>query len=163
VDYYDLKNTETFLISQKAFILKRDKLLLLEYPKKDGKIWEGKWCLPGGLLEMNEKIEDGLTREIKEETGLEVSNIQIFGVADVKYPGFIFKDGRKLNIRFIEIGYTCKHVRGKLKLSDEHTGYKWVTKEELHNLEIAPDSKELIKNYQAKSRASKRKLATEPN
>lgn len=147
MDYYKLSASETFLISQKAFILNNDKLLVLKFPKSDGKQWEGKWCLPGGLLEMNESLENGLTREIKEETNLTTSTGEVFGVSDIKYKGFIFKDGRKLNVRFIEIGYICKYTKGKVALSEEHTGYKWVTKEELQKLDIAPDSKQLVKDY----------------
>lgn len=40
----------------------------------------GHWEPPGGVLELDESIEDGLRREIREETGLEVDIDQLTGV-----------------------------------------------------------------------------------
>ena len=40
----------------------------------------GAWQLPGGVLELHETIEDGLRREVEEETGLKVDPIRLTGV-----------------------------------------------------------------------------------
>jgi len=150
MDYYNLKSSETFLVSLKAFIVNKEKLLILKFPQQQGEDWEGKWCLPGGLLEMDENIESGLTREVKEETGLKIKIGYIFSVADFRYDSFIFKDGRKLRVRFIEIGFICKYTGGKVVISDEHSDYKWVGKTELKNLDFTPDSKKLVEDFYEK-------------
>lgn len=150
MNYYNLKSTETFLVSQKAFILKRGKILLLHLPQTKRKVWGNKWGLPGGLLEMNENMETGLLREIKEETGLEVNVEKLFAVSDCIYNGFVFKDGRKLKARMIEICYVCKFVSGKLVISDEHDSYKWASRSELAKLEFSPDTEKLVQKYYEK-------------
>jgi ADP-ribose pyrophosphatase YjhB (NUDIX family) len=40
----------------------------------------GRWEPPGGVLELNESVEDGLIREVAEETGLQVEPIALTGV-----------------------------------------------------------------------------------
>jgi len=59
--------------------------------EKDGKILMGKrkyshgkdsWCLPGGHVEFGEKLIDAAKRETKEETGIEVSGLELLSVTD---------------------------------------------------------------------------------
>src|SRR5438477_6699838 len=123
MEYYDLKKTETFLVSQKALIVKDNKLLVLKFPPDD--MWSNLWGLPGGLLEMNENFRNGLKREIKEETNISASVRDVFAIGELKLDKFIFKDGRKLKVRIIEIVYECKALTSKVKLSHEHGDFKW--------------------------------------
>ena len=51
-----------------AIITKREKLLLIHRRKKGGEYW----VIPGGGIEDNETLQQGLSREVKEETGLNV-------------------------------------------------------------------------------------------
>ncbi len=147
MDYYNLDQKETFLISLKAFIVRNGKILVMRFPETDKQEWAGRWGLPGGLLEMNESLEKGLIREVKEETSLEISIGQPILVGEFMYKGFILKDGRELNARIIEIGFLCQYKAGRVKLSEEHDRYLWTTLEELKKLEYSPGSKKLIEDY----------------
>ncbi|HLE02058.1 MAG TPA: NUDIX hydrolase, partial [Dehalococcoidia bacterium] len=49
----------------------KGKVLLVKYAPGRGGFWQGKWVCPGGRLELGEGIEEGVKREVKEETGLE--------------------------------------------------------------------------------------------
>ena len=40
----------------------------------------GDWQIPGGVLELGETIQDGLRREVREETGLDVEPVRLTGV-----------------------------------------------------------------------------------
>jgi len=81
----------------KVLFLKRSK-----YIKKFG----GEWDLPGGHTHEGESLTDGLKREVFEETGLKIKNIKK-----------IKKVGNKHY-------YSAKLPKGKIKLSDEHTGFE---------------------------------------
>jgi 8-oxo-dGTP diphosphatase len=58
-------------------ILYQNKLVLI---KRRNKPFEGKYALPGGFVEVGEKVEEAAIREAKEETGLEIKLIKLLGI-----------------------------------------------------------------------------------
>lgn len=131
-----------FLISQKALIVENDKLLVLENTLNNSS-----WELPGGLLEMDEPLEDGTVRKVLEETGLTISVDRLLTTWDHWYHPFVVDDGRKLNVRIIELAYVCTRIKGEVKLSHEHQSYRWATREELRNLPLSPNSDRAIRCF----------------
>ena len=49
------------------------RILLVKHVPRRGGFWQGKWICPGGRLEWGESIEEGIKREVKEETNLDIS------------------------------------------------------------------------------------------
>lgn len=63
-----------------AIILQEDKILL---GKRSRKLSEGgKWSLPGGFMDRDETLEQAIKREVKEETGWDIKNIQLLRYVD---------------------------------------------------------------------------------
>ena len=56
---------------------KRLSVLLI---KRGGHPFKGRWAIPGGFLNLNESLEDGAKRELKEETGLFSNDIEYVGL-----------------------------------------------------------------------------------
>lgn len=115
-------------IGQKAIVLNnQNKLLLLRRSKKCDRA--GGWDFPGGGLDSGEDPIKAITREIKEETGLEVFNVKPIHVVShfAKNKDFI-----------VMIGYQAKAKSNKAKLSWEHDQYKWVSKQEVLKIDL-PD------------------------
>lgn len=142
MELFKLDINFAFLISQKALIVQDDKLLVLENMSSNSS-----WELPGGLLEMNEIFTDGLMREVLEETGLIISMGKLCATWDHWFDGFVVDDGRKLNVRILELAYICTKVEGDVTLSHEHQAYRWATKEELRNLPLSPNSDIAIRHF----------------
>ena len=88
------------------------------------------YCLPGGKLEKGESASEGCVREVFEETGLTLS--------DVKFKC------KKVDINF----FTGVVDSFDVKISNEHSGYKFIAVSEFDNYEIAPVSKSVIVSKQ---------------
>lgn len=104
---------------------KKTYFLLLEYEKRDKKE-EHYWDLPKGHVEKGEEELDTVKREVEEETG----------ITDLK---FIEKFRERIHYFFKVRGDTiskdvifflAETKTEKVKISHEHTGYKWVEPEE---------------------------------
>ena len=113
----------------KAIVRKDGKILLIKKSEKVD-IYPGRWDLPGGRLESGESWNQGLAREIKEETGINVKLI-----CEVR---------EWTSEKWDTIGKTvlCDYVSGEIKLSWEHTEYQWLSPEEI----VRGDFPEWIQN-----------------
>ncbi len=124
-----------FHVAQKAEIKKNGKFLVIK--RSTGtKQYPGAWDFPGGRLEWGENSENGLEREVLEETGLKVKSGR---------PVFAYSEERKT--KDIWVYYAVLPCRieenTEIKLSHEHTEWAWKTREEIMGLEI----EEFLKKY----------------
>lgn len=108
-----------------AFILNENNELLLQ--KRAVPAEKHHWCIPGGRLEMFEKLEAAVIRETKEETDLDIEIIRLMGVCD-----HIIKDE---NSHWVATSYLCKIKSGTPKIMepDKASDLRWF------NLENLPD------------------------
>ena len=95
------------------------------------------WDFPGGNVIFGQTHIDSLLQEIKEETYLEVCDIKPIQV----------KTRYEENIYYLYIGYAAKALSTDIILSEEHTEYKWTTKEEFLQLNVSDFLKELVNLY----------------
>jgi 8-oxo-dGTP diphosphatase len=88
----------------------------------------GSWDLPGGHLALGESFEDCLIREVKEETGLDVSIQRMLGMHSM------------FSEPYLQALYACRlRVFQNLQLRpDEHVEHRWVTLVEMEGLELIP-------------------------
>ena len=104
--------------------------------------WKDKYVIPGGHVELGERIEDALKREIKEETGLEVHNIKF-----VCFQEFIFGDDFWKKRHFIFFDFACKTNSAKVQLDSEGEDFVWVALKEALKLPIEPYTKNTIQEF----------------
>jgi len=62
----------------------QDQFLLTSRPP--GKVYEGYWEFPGGKLEAGESVAQALRRELREELGLHIGDVQLWQQQSVDYP-----------------------------------------------------------------------------
>lgn len=95
--------------------------------------FKGGWEFPGGKIESGEAPQEALKREIIEELDTEVSVGELMDTVEYDYPQF------HLSMDC----FWCQIVRGNLVLK-EHEAARWLTKDELNNVEWLPADITLI-------------------
>jgi 8-oxo-dGTP diphosphatase len=80
------------------------------------------WEPPGGVLELDESIEAGLQREVREETGLTVEPAALTGVYKNMARGII------------ALVFRCNVISGHLTLNNEVSGFQWATPQEIKSM-----------------------------
>lgn len=102
-----------FFFSTKALIIEDNKFLAM-YKIVDGKKW---WDLPGGRMEFGETAEETLSREIREELGVEIKPIKLIDTWNyMPYKNF----------QTTGVIYHSEIINGEITISEEHDGYEWV-------------------------------------
>ncbi len=103
--------------------------LICKKPADRG-VFPGQWALPGGGIEEGEHMVDALRREVHEETGLEIEQIQPMFFKDGQYPK-LFPDGSSQDIYMIFLLFSCRACRQAPVLGEEFEAYAWVKAEDL--------------------------------
>ncbi|MBI4288601.1 MAG: NUDIX domain-containing protein [Chloroflexi bacterium] len=98
-------------------------VLLVKHVPQRGGFWQGKWICPGGRLEWGESIEDGIRREVREETNLEVA------LTHPLVPFERIESGLELHVIYID--YLARLESGELRVGDDVGEAIWVNKRDL--------------------------------
>lgn len=121
----------------------------------DGKIllcksykWENKYVIPGGHIELGEKMEEALKREILEETGLNIYDIKLIGLKESIYSNTFHEKKH-----FIFIDYQCKTDSSKVILNNEADEYKWVDIEQIEDYDLGGFTRELLMELRNKDKS----------
>src|SRR5438132_14022382 len=116
-----------FYVGVHGVIANRGRLLVLR--RAPSMLYKpGSWDLPGGHLCVGESFEEGLRREINEETDLEVAVERLLGLHAMP------------SEPYVQALYACRlSVYRNIKLRpDEHIDSRWVTLDELSELDLIP-------------------------
>ena len=108
-----------------AAIIKEDKVLVMQ--RSEQMTLPGMWEFPGGKVEADETEQEALIREIKEELSVTINILDYINEASYDY------DFGTVQLKV----YTAEIISGQITL-EEHSDGKWVTADELKNIDWAP-------------------------
>ena len=118
-----------------------ERVLLVKHVPERGGFWHGKWICPGGRLRLGESIEQGVKREVWEETSLEISLTRPL----VPFERIVKGEG-ETTLHVIYIDYLAKSAGGELKAGSDVGEAVWVRREEIRQIweELHDDTKRLL-------------------
>ncbi len=104
--------------------------------------WRDKWVVPGGHIELGETIEESLIREVKEETNLDIYNIEF-----ICFQEFIYDDLFWKRRHYIFFDYACKTDSTEVILNFEAQEYTWVLLKDRNKLQIDHYTEIAVQKY----------------
>ena len=126
-----------FYLTVKGIVERDGKILVLKRSALDDHL-PGVWETPGGGVDKEESPQEALKPEILEETGLVVTIGRPFNVFTFRKDTGEFKVG---------ITFLCKYESGEVKLSEEHSEYRFIKPSEFAELPSIPSLYEEIARY----------------
>ncbi|MTI60971.1 MAG: NUDIX domain-containing protein [Firmicutes bacterium] len=130
-----------------AVIFNPDNKILLCKSNK----WNNKYVIPGGHIELGEKMKEALKREMLEETGLEIYDIKLISLKESVYSKTFHEEKH-----FIFIDYICRTDSYKVELNEEAQAYVWVSWNEIDEYELGGFTESLLKELRNKEESKHR-------
>ncbi len=138
-----------------AIVIDEDRVLLVERGREPLK---GYWSLPGGALELGESLEEGVQREVREESGLDVRIVDRVEVFERITPD---EDG-KVRYHYVLIDYLCEVEGGELRAGDDAAQAVWYPRAALSDLSITHGTLPVIeKGFELRDRLAAASMIAE--
>ena len=102
--------------------------------------WNHKYVIPGGHIEAGESMEEALIREVKEETGLDVFEIELLGINES-----IYSESFQNKKHFIFVDFICRSNSNDVILNEEAQSYEWINLTEVENYNLEKFTAKLLK------------------
>jgi len=120
----------------------------------------GQWSIPGGTLELGETLMEGTARELKEETGLEVTVLDMIEVferinfgrgADETWTSL--EEKQRPRFHFVIVDYLCERISGTAAAGGDVTDVAWAKESELDRYRLTPTATRVIRKAFSLARA----------
>jgi 8-oxo-dGTP diphosphatase len=126
------------LVGVGAIIIAAGRVLLV---KRGHPPLAGEWSIPGGMLEVGERVREAAVREVLEETGLTVETADLLGV----YDRILRDGGGKTHYHYVLIDFLCRRLAGEPQAAGDADDARWFTREETEKLPLPQDTAEVIR------------------
>lgn len=120
------------------------KILFLKRTEQDRTL-PNVYCLPGGKVEENESLYEGLKREVFEETKIDLKICN--DVRTVGRENFISPNGNQFVINFYKCSIYTADKFPEISISFEHSEYKWIDLKDIENENIGEVTKNFLLKY----------------
>ncbi len=126
------------LVGVGALIQRGEEIVVV---KRETEPAKGLWSIPGGLLELGERVADGVKREVREETGLEVEVDRLLDVID----NIVYDEEGKIRYHYVLIDYLCRPGPGALQAATDAMEARWIKLTDVDRLPTTRTLKRLIR------------------
>jgi 8-oxo-dGTP diphosphatase len=136
-------------------IIDRGRTLLI---RRGSEPLRGEWSIPGGTLELGETLEEGVTRELLEETGVHVRVLELIEVFDRIYLDDAATGGgnrRKPRFHYVIVDYLCERISGEPRAGSDVTDVAFASEDELAKFSLTETAARILKKAFVMDRAKR--------
>jgi 8-oxo-dGTP diphosphatase len=117
----------------------------------------GEWSIPGGMLELGETLEQGVVRELAEETGLDVKVTELLEVFERIFPAPPNAEGTPGDVcrpqyHFVILDYLCELRGGTLCAGSDALEFAWTREDELVKFDLTSAATRVLRKAFARAR-----------
>lgn len=102
---------------------------------------EGRWSIPGGLLEVGEGIAQAVQRELLEEAGVKVRVADLIEI----YEKVLRDEEGKAQYHFVILDYVCEFVEGIARAGGDAAEVLWASERQLDSLALTGAANRVIR------------------
>ncbi|MFX1513226.1 MAG: NUDIX hydrolase [Promethearchaeota archaeon] len=125
------------IVSVHVIIIKGNKVLLVKRAQPPS---QGRWSIPGGVIELGESVNEAARREVLEECGIKIEIGKVLNIGEN-----VIHDGKGLvQFHYILIFKLANYVSGEIHPGSDAAEVRWTTYEELDPLDMHPVARKTI-------------------
>jgi ADP-ribose pyrophosphatase YjhB (NUDIX family) len=125
------------ILAASAAIIRDGRVLIVRRARNPA---NGVYTLPGGVVEAGETLIEAVTREVREETGLEIAPVALAGFRDM-----IMRDGEnRVSRHFVILSFAARWVSGDVQLNHELDDARWLLPAEIKGLKTTEGLSEIV-------------------
>jgi ADP-ribose pyrophosphatase len=121
-----------------AVVFNHDRVLLVRRGQPPS---EDLWAIPGGSVEIGETLQEAAEREILEETGITIRA----GDPVYTFDAIVRDDSGKIRFHYVIVDLGADYVTGNPNAGDDAVEARWVTVQEMNELQVSSPTLKLLK------------------
>ena len=100
----------------------------------------GVWTIPGGVVDLGERMSEAAAREVREECGIEVEIGPVVGILD----NIVRDEEGAIRFHYAIVDFAARYVSGRLALNDELMDAAWLTPDQLAAYGVPPKVQDVL-------------------
>jgi len=125
------------IVAVGAAVCREGRVLIVRRGRPPG---VGIWTVPGGGVDLGERMADAAIREVREECGIEIQVGDVVGILD----NIIRDDNGRIRFHYAIVDFEAVYVGGSVHTNEELLDAAWVTPDELDGYGVAASAKHVL-------------------